>query len=256
MEGNKKNLIFLLKKAFSLTDKFARIETLSEFFDTIIQGKLDIHTQMEELISGLKQETSDEVLDFIWYRLSQMSPYKEIIEFAEYELQSQNPRRREFALRYLYTVAPEKRETLFDLMSNDPDPWVKYEAGHAIVSVNPRKAVEVWLKALYRAPLVLADEILPFTIGQYVDDVMFEYIKELSLKSPEDQLIRLCVWEANKWRRINYLDLKEPPEIGPGYFINCPNCKCEIGIRDGHAGEHGQCRECQHEFIIPDRPKE
>lgn len=250
------DLISLLKKAFTLTDKFARMEAISEIFDLIIQGKLDIQNGMDELLNGLKYETSEEILNLIWYRLSQIPPNKEIIKFAEEELKSHNPRRREFSLRYLYTVLPEKREILYHLMSKDPDPWVKYEAGHAILPLDPRKAVEIWLRALPMAPLVLADEILPIDIGQYIDDEMLENLEEISKKSPEDQLIRLCIWEGTKWRRIDYLDVKEPPGVGSGYFIRCKNCKCEIGIRDGHVGEHARCRLCQHEFIIPERPKE
>jgi hypothetical protein len=104
------------------------------------------------------------------------------------------------------------------------------------------------------APQGLADEVLPSLIGQYADR---DFIEELRRKGqrPYDELSRIALWQANMWNSVDYLDAKEAVGVGPGYFIQCPHCNAELGVRDGHEGERARCHRCGQEFTIPPRAR-
>jgi hypothetical protein len=251
-KNNDDNLNTRFSAAFCLIDEDARLEALRELFDLVAGGKENFDEGIEGLLSGIKSEK--ELLSFVWARLGTFNQNKRLHEFAESELDSKNPDRRRFALRYLSKVYPSERQRYFKKMSSDSDSAVLYEVGSLILPVDRRAAVETWFRAMGGAPHVLAEEILPMNIGQYADKDFVVKIKQYLLQKAEDKPIKMILWFYERWNSIDYIEAKEPVRIGEGYWIECPNCNESHGVREGHAGERGRCRFCGEEFIISNKP--
>lgn len=256
MKLQKNNIRFQIQKAFSILDENARIEALGEILDQIEKREVNLDEGINEIILGMKKESKMSVLSYLWDHLKKFPSINEIRNFAEKELNSENPSRRRYALIYLAQTHPEEREKLYIKMSKDLDSMVLFEVGKIILPLNPKLALETWLKAFAGAPHALAEEILPLWIGQYADEDFTNYLKQLLEQNPNYTPLELTLWFVERWNSIEYLDAKEPVKRGEGYFITCPNCEEDLGVREGHVGERARCRLCQHEFIIPERPKE
>jgi hypothetical protein len=256
MQLNHKNLSLKIKSAFKLKSEEARYEALLEILNQIKKKGMNIKDVISELISGLSKEQSSLVLSGIWYELSRFGPEEELKAFAEKELDNPNPDHRQYALMYIAQTYKEEKERLFEKMRKDTDPWVLYETGYAILDVNPKAAVNLWLETQRFAPVELATEVLPQCIGKYADEDIINQLRKIASLDPNDHLTLWNLREAETWHSVDYIEAKLPVKIGKGYIINCPNCNEYLGIREGHVGERARCRLCQHEFIIPDRPKE
>lgn len=253
MTIRKTDLSSRVRVASALRDPIARREAILEMLDIVAEGHAEMDDLSDELVASLTREPSEEVLDFVWYRLGEMGPHEGLVVLAEGELASPVAHRRKCGLRYLARVRPQERRKLFERMRGDYNENVLYEAGFLALPESPRDAVQVWLSALPSAGFVLGDEMLPGLIGQYIEQPDLDRIEAEFAENPSYYRLGLVQAEASKWRNLDYPDAPEPPPVGDGYVIRCPGCDKRIGIREGHTGQRGRCRLCGKEFVIPAR---
>jgi hypothetical protein len=234
-----------------LKDPVVRENVLLELVGLVDLSHDSIAPEIDILIDGIRQETSNKILAVLWDRLAKF-PQARLRAFAESELTAPDGLRRLWAVQYLGRAFPTETRPLYERMANDPDPFVLHELGNVIVASDRRAALELWDKAMTDAPQGLANEVLPALIGQYADAEFIERLRENAQK-PYDELSRMALWQANKWNSVDYLNPKKTVEPGRGYWVPCPHCGNELGIRDGHEGERARCKPCGQEFAIPSR---
>jgi hypothetical protein len=238
-----------IRRAFATPNEHARRKALLELLVDMQPARQTTGPEIDALVEGMRHEESSLVLSSIWGYFSR-HPHDTITRYATEELTSADETRRSYAVYYLGHALPEERRKLFDRMESDADPLVLYEVGRLLMDEDPRAAVEVWRRAMYDAETGLADETLAPLVGQYADDEVIAELKRDAAR-PYDELARVALWQASKWRSVDYLDAKGPVPPGAGYCFNCPNCSRTVCVRAGHEGERARCHECGTVFTIP-----
>jgi hypothetical protein len=198
MPSDKSDIGSRFRTAFNLRDEIAREEAILELLELATSGNLDLNLGIDDLIAGLQQEESSSVLSSVWHRLAALGPIDRLHACANSELVSPQESHRRWALVYLAATYPEGRRELYEKMVDDHDPYVLTELGEAILPLDRRTAVEVWLRAMYTAPIGLADETLPPLIAQYADDEAIAELEQHISDNPDDQLTGLVLWQAYK----------------------------------------------------------
>ena len=238
-----------IRRTFALSHEQSRRNALLELLVEMQPARQATGPEIDALVEGMRHEESSLVLSVIWGYFVR-HPNDAISGFATQELSAADGLRRSYAVHYLGHSIPEGRLKLFDRMKSDSDPQVLYEVGRLVMDEDPRSAVAVWRRAMYDAPYGLADETIAPMVGQYADDETLAEL-ERDAQRPHDELARIALWQASKWRSVDYLDLTKPVPPGRGYCFACPNCAKTVCVRAGHEGERARCHLCGQGFTIP-----